>query len=132
MNPHVGTLVQLFVIKEKKERMLALAAKPKRRYDFRHDLLHDKRSLDPKTLHQLPLSGAGVSAIAKALRGAGAGERAYCISAILAVDDRELSLVEALTAVVGRSEDSIVFALNSRTAYYENHEGEQYILQRRL
>lgn len=132
MNAYVKILVPLFVKKEKRDRMLILAAKQQRRFDFRHDLLHDVRSLDPKTLTQLPVSGSSVSAIAKALRAAGAGERAYCISAIFAVDDRELGLVEALTAVVGRSADSIVFAINSRTAYYENHEGEQYILQRKL
>jgi hypothetical protein len=129
MNAHVETLVQLFVKKEKRERMLALASKAQRRSDFRHDLLHDTRSLDPKALTQLPASGASVDTIMKALRAAGAGDRAYCISEVIDIDDHEMRIVDALRAVVGKSEDSIVFAIGSRAAYYENHEGEQYILQ---
>lgn len=131
MNAHVEMLVQLFVKKEKRERMLALASKAQRRSDFRHDLLHDTRSLEPKALTQLPPHGSSVEAITKALRAAGAGPLAYCISEVLDVDDREMPLVAALKAVVGRSEDSIVFAIGSRAAYYENHEGEQYILHRK-
>jgi hypothetical protein len=131
MNPHVDALVHLFVKKDKRERMLTLAAKANRRSDFRHDLLHDARSLDPATLSPLPANATGVATIAKALRAAGAGDRAYCISDVIDADDRELRLVDALELVVGKEQDSIVFAVGSRVAYYENHEGEQYLLQRR-
>jgi len=129
MNANIEVLVQLFVRKEKRARMLTLAVK--RRGDFRHDLLHDLRSLDPATVSPLPASAASVDAIAKALRMAGAGERAYCISDFIDEDDRELGLIDALVLVVGKERDSLVFPIGSRVAYYENHEGEQYILRRR-
>lgn len=130
MNAHVEMLVQLFVRKEKRERMLTLAAKASRRDDFRHDLLHDTRSLDPAVLAPLP-TNIDVDAVAKALRAAGAGDRAYCISDAFDVDDRELRLLEALELVFDKWRDSIVFAVGSRAAYYENHEGERYLLRRR-
>lgn len=131
MNPHVAALVQLFVKKDKRERMLMLAVKASRRGDFRHDLLHDRRSLDPAVQSPLSAPAATVDAIAKALRAAGAGDKVYCISDILDADDRELRLADALKLVVGREQDSIVFPIGSRVAYYENHEGEQLILHRR-
>lgn len=131
MNAHIEVLVQLFVKKDKRERMLTLAAKPNRRGDLRHDLLHDRRSLDPAVLIPLQAGAAGVDAIAKALRAAGAGARAYCISGVLDAEDRELDLVEALQLVVGRAEDSLVYPIGSRVAYYENHEREQYLLRRK-
>jgi hypothetical protein len=128
MNANIEVLVELFVKKDKRERMLALAAK--RRGDFLHDLLHDRRSLDPGTLSPLPAGAVSVDAIAKALRTAGAGDRVYCISEVIDADDRELRLVDALVLVVGKSEDSLVFPVGSRVAYYENHEGEQCLLKR--
>jgi hypothetical protein len=130
MDARIETIVQLFVKKDKRERILSLAAKAKRRGDLRNDLLHDRRSLDPEVLAPLA-QGADREAVAKALRAAGAKELAYCISEVIAADDRELALLDALSLVVGKAEDSLVFPLGSRVAYYENHEGEQYLLRRR-
>lgn len=130
MSSSVEIIVQLFVKKEKRDRLLTLAAKSSRRDDFRHDLLHDTRSLDPGVLLRLP-EGASVDAVVQALRAAGAGDRAYSISEVLDADDREWRLVDALRAVVGKAQDSLIFVLGTRAAYYENHEGEQFILQNR-
>jgi hypothetical protein len=127
MSSSVEVIVQLFVKKEKRERLLTLAAKASRRDDFRHDLLHDTRSLDPGVLVRLP-DGASVDAARKALRAAGAGEKAYSISEVLDADDRDWPVADALRAVVGKAQDSLVFVLGTRAAYYENHEGEQFIL----
>jgi hypothetical protein len=60
---HVETLIDLFVKKKKRERLRALAGKAGRRADLRHDLLHDRRSLDPAVLLALPdTDGAAVIA----------------------------------------------------------------------
>jgi hypothetical protein len=131
MNVSIEAIVQLFVRKEKRDRMITLAGKPSRRPDLRHDLLHDTRSLDPAVMTRLA-DGLSVDAVAKALRAASSsGQRAYSISEVLDADDKESSVVDALRAVVGRSQDSLVFVIGTRAAYYENHEGEQYILQNR-
>jgi hypothetical protein len=131
MNVNLEAVVQLFVKKEKRDRMITLAGKPSRRPDLRHDLLHDTRSLDPAVMTRLA-DGLTVDAIAKALRAASSsGTRAYSISEVIDADDQESSVIDALRAVVGRAQDSLVFVIGTRAAYYENHEGEQYILQGR-
>jgi hypothetical protein len=131
MNVNIEAIVQLFVKKEKRDRMITLAGKPSRRRDLRHDLLHDTRSLDPAVMTRLA-DGLSVDAVAKALRAASSsGQRAYSISEVLDADDQESSVIDALRAVVGRAQDSLVFVIGTRAAYYENHEGEQYILQNR-
>lgn len=130
MNPHIEMLVRLFVKRDKQERMLTLGHSRNRRADFRHDLLHDKRSLDPAVF--LPaLANATVDSVARALHSAGAGSHAYCISEIVGADDCELPLNEALVQIVGKSEDSLLFPVGSRVAYYENHEGDVHLLRRR-
>ena len=127
MSPHIATIVRLFVIKARRERLTELAAKAKRWNDFRHDLLHDTRSLEDAVL--VPLRNATLADVTRRL-GARTGERAYCISTRSEIDDRELDLGEALAATIGRMEDAIVFCPRSARAYYENHEGEQFILAR--
>ncbi len=129
MNPSIETIVRLFVRKEKRERVLTLAGNPRRRSDLIDVLLHDTRSLDPTALSALPPSGVTVEAIVLALRPAGADDVAYCISDVFDADDREVALSEALKLVVGRARDTLVFVPTARAAYYENHEGEQYILR---
>jgi hypothetical protein len=129
VSPSIETIVRLYVRKEKRERMLTLAANPKRRADFVDALLHDTRSLEPSALTPLPESGLTVEAIVQALRPAKASELAYCITDVFDADDRETPLVDALKLVVGRARDSLVFVSTARVAYYENHEGEQYVLR---
>jgi hypothetical protein len=130
MNPSVDAIVQLFVKKDKRERILSLAGKPKRRDDFRDDLLHDTRSLDPAVLAPLA-AGASAESVVKALRAKGAGDRAYCISTLSEVDDLELSLAEAMKIVFDRDRDTLVFPIGSSVAYYENHDGDKYVLHRK-
>lgn len=130
MDARIEAIARLFVKKEKRERILSLAGKAKRRGDLRSDLLHDRRSLDPDVLAPLA-AGATAESVAKAMRAAGAKDPAYCISEVIDADDRELPLVDALALVFGRSRDSLVFPVGSYVAYYENHEGERYLLRRR-
>src|SRR5690349_19727307 len=111
MNGNLEAIVQLFVRKEKRDRMINLAGKQSRRPDLRHDLLHDTRSLDPAVMTRLA-EGLTVDAIASALRAASSsGERAYSISEVIDADDRESSVIDALRAVVGRAQDSLVFVI---------------------
>jgi hypothetical protein len=111
--------------------MLALASKASRQSDFRDALLHDTRSLDPRVMRRLPASGSTAEGVLTEMRSVGAKGRAYCISAVLDANDRELDLLEALRLVVGRSSDSLVLAIGAPVAFYENHEGEQAVLHRK-
>ena len=130
VSPHVDLVVRLFVRKEKRGRILSLASSSKRRDDFRDALLHDTRSLAPETMKAL---GAELDAkgVFDALVAITPGARAYCISNVIdargsLLDDREEDLVTALSLVVGRERDALVFVLgadkSAHAAYYENHE----------
>lgn len=129
MSSHLELVIELFVKKEKRDRMRTLAGKASRRADLRHDLLHDRRSLDAAVLFALPESDT-VATIARALRAGGAGDRAYCICDFDELDDREVLLDEALARVVGSERDALVHPVGTRVAYYENHEGERHLLRR--
>jgi hypothetical protein len=127
MSPHIVHLVRLFVAKDKRERLLFLAAKPARWGDFCDAFLHDTRSLDKAVMTRVSARNEDLTALLAQLR-ATVSARAYCISSIADIDDRELPLGEALRAAVGRERDTLVFCLDSQRAYYENHEGEQFVL----
>ena len=117
-------LIERFVAKDKRERIAFLAGKPARRDDLRDALLHDTRSLARATMTPI---AADIPAILAALRAKPAA-MAYAISDILELDDRELPLGEALALAVGRSRDTMIACIATARAYYENHEGERYIL----
>jgi hypothetical protein len=61
------------------------------------------------------------------MRALGAKQRAYCVSTT-EDDDLETDLAQALNRLVGREVDALVLAVGAGVAYYENHEGEQFLL----
>jgi hypothetical protein len=130
MNPHDERVVALFGKKDKRERLLFLASSAARRSDFIDALLHDTRSLDRSQLTALEARDAEIAGVLLLLRGAATGP-AYCISAMREIDGREVALAEALRTCVGRAQDTLVFCLANESAYYENHEGEQFVLAKR-
>jgi hypothetical protein len=119
MNPTLERAITLFVRKEKQERMRALA---KRREDLRDAMLHDRRALDPTVLEPCP---ANVAATVAAMKKLGAGVNAF----VFDDEDAELPLLDAVTRVFGRERDAIV--VSNEVAFYENHEGERFLLKRR-
>lgn len=128
-SPHVEALITLFAAKDKRERLLFLASKPPRWGDLRDALLHDTRNLDLATLTPVA-KGADVAAVLRRLRGT-AKSVSYCISGIFELDAREVALGDALKAAMGRQRDTIVWCVESQVAFYENHEGEQFVLERK-
>lgn len=122
MHPALERAIALFVKKEKRERMHALA---KRRGDLRDSMLHDRRSLDPAVLLACPETPATTVV---AMRAKGAVGVAYCF-ADDENDDREMPLNEAVSAAFGRARDTLVIA--GDVAFYENHEGERFLLWRK-
>jgi hypothetical protein len=122
--------IRCFVEKDRQERYLALASKPKRRHDFIWDLAHDGRHLERGYMHRLRKEEATLVSVAALLRSLGAGDTCHVIAAAhLETDDREMSTAAALAAVVGKSGDSLLFFPSASLGYYENHEGEQFILR---
>jgi hypothetical protein len=120
-------IVNLFVIRERRARLLEFLASPKRYKDFVHELLNDPRSLDPKTVIELPGSEHFIEPILVRLRRMGAGREAYCFSET-EMDGQIGTLEEILEKVVGQGRGDIIFCIGTQLAYYEDHENERYIL----
>ncbi len=129
VSPHVETLVHSFAKKDKRERLLFLAERPSRWAEFCDAFLHDARSLDAAVMSAIATRDAEVESV---VRGLGGTPRSlsFAISTIAEIDDRELPLGEALRAAIGRQRDTIILCIDTRRAFYENHEGEQWLLGR--
>ncbi len=128
MNP-TADFIRCFVEKSRQSRYLALSANPKRRSEFIWALAHDGRHLEYTRMERLSGESASLTAVAERLKSLGASETCFVIAAAhLEPNNGEMSTFEALAAVVGKSEDTLLFFTQSSLAYYENHEGEQFIL----
>jgi hypothetical protein len=128
VSSHAERIVALFAKKEKRERLTFLASKADRWGDFCDALLHDTRSLDAAKMTRI--STTDREEILAQLR-AKADARAFCVSAIPDLDALELPVAKALEACVGRERDTLVFVVATERAYYENHEGDRYVLAAR-
>ncbi len=127
---HLEAVVELFVAKDKRERIRFLAGKPSRRGDLRQALLHDTRSLDRATLTPIATADANPASVVR-LMGAKPTAATYCISALDELDERDVALGDALTIAIGRQEDTLIYCPATRRAYLETHEGDRYLLSRR-
>lgn len=120
--------IRHFVQKERQKRYLALAESPKRYGDFVNDLLHDGRHLEHRKMRRL--HKASLSIISQDLHALGAGKTCYVLAAgPFDATQQEMNTAAALLAVVGSARDCLLFFPEALLAYYENHEGEQYILK---
>lgn len=121
--------MQAFARKDKRERLLFLAERPSRWSDFCDAFLHDARSLDPAVMHAIAARDAGVESVMHRLGGT-RRSMAFAISAIAEIDSLELLLGDALRAAIGRQRDTLILCIDTKRAFYENHEGEQWLLTR--
>ena len=119
-------IVELFVIKEKRNRLLEFIESPKRYRSFLLELLHDPRNLKPQCIIELPSNQQTFEIILQNLRKLGAGKKAYLVSTDYEADGKTGSLEEVLSS--SSSNGSIVYCLESNLGYYEGHEGWGYIL----
>jgi len=120
-------VIDLFARKEKRERLIALSEKASRRADFLDAFLHDRRSLDPRVL--APLAPHGLSVDRIVAQVGKASDAAHCLGGVGDDDGRDATLVTLLTANALRSRDLLIYDLVTRRAYYENHEGECFVLR---
>ena len=82
-------------------------------------------------MRRLPEADAASSKVAALLKSLGAGPRCFVVAAEHEeFDNCEASTASVLDAVVGKFGDNIVFFPSVGLAYYENHEGERYVLRR--
>ena len=126
-----AALVDAFVVPTKRERVLALLSKPKRRGDVL-DTLYHHAPLDPRCMTRVASHEQSARGIEALLRARGAPDLCYVISTDRTLDATTVQLSTALSRIVGRGEGTIVSCIRGRLGYFEAEDaGERYLLERR-
>lgn len=120
-------IVDLFVIKERRNRFKEFIESDKSYRSFLLELLNDPRNLKPECIIELPNNQQTFEIILQNLHKLGAGKKAYLVSADYEVDGKIGSLEEVLDSV--SSQGSIIYCLESNLGYYEGHHNWRYILR---
>lgn len=120
-------IIEIFVVKEKHNRFLEFLSSNKKYDDFLHELLNDPRNINPSCIAEKLKGYQEKSEIVQKLRQLGAGKEAYIVSENWEADGKTGGLEEIVSLVHGGGD--IVYCLDSKTGYYEGHEGWRYILK---
>ena len=125
---HTEAVLRAFIRPERVPRYMALLAKPGGRAKLRAKLAH-LRDLDLRFAH--PVTEATPEVLERLLKAEGAGDTCYCLSENAELDDRVVSLRQALQEVVGYQMGTFLSCLPGGLAYFEG-EGprERYLLRR--
>ena len=124
-------LINSFVLRERRERMLEFHSNPKRRAKATAALAHFA-DLDPRWVVALRSDEQTPSAIERTLRQLGAGDLCHVVSENHAIDGKRLPLKSALDQVVGQGMGTLLSCVPGVLAYFEGEgPSERCILARR-
>jgi hypothetical protein len=125
---HDQALIAAFVKRSKRDRYREILSDPKLRRNFTGKLAHFN-DFDPA--YRLPFEGRKLNAdsVARELLKRKSPSTVFAISEDPSMDQKELALVDALRAVVGRGMGTVLSCLPGRLAFVET-EDERYILER--
>jgi hypothetical protein len=127
---HEESFVRAFVVPAKRQRLVELLSKPKRRKNVLDTLAHFT-DLDPRFQIPIPSFAQSAPAIEGLLRGRGAPGECYVISESAALDGRFLALAEALRLIVGQGMGTLLSCIPGRLGYYEGEGPEDRCLLER-
>jgi|SRR5215469_16388156 len=125
---HEEALVRAFILPQRRDRYLEMVAKPKKRQVFTESLAHFKH-LDMRFAVRIPPNQQHANEIAKILKSKGAPATCYAFSEWDEIDGRDISLDDALKAVVGGGMGTFLSCIPGRLAYFED-EDQRWILER--
>jgi hypothetical protein len=127
---HTEAVISAFIKPERAPRYLALLSKRDGRAKLRAKLAH-LADLDPRFARSVAGADATPEALERLLQAQGAPSVCYCLSENSELDNRELSLGDALRQVVGYGMGTFLSCLPGRLAYFEG-EGprERYLVRR--
>jgi hypothetical protein len=127
---HEAAFIRAFVTPTKRERVVELLSKPKRRREFLKALAHFG-DLDSRFCVQIPSAEQSASGIASLLQKRGAPAECYLISEDLALDGKSMPLSDALQKVVAYGMGTLVSCIPGRLGYYEGEaRGDRCLLER--
>lgn len=124
----VARIIQLFVLPERRHRLMGFLHSQKRYTQLLDELLHDARYIDSRILYEIPSNHRDVDKVASMLKKAGVQGEAYLVGHCGPLEDGTRGdFYELLKHCCGSMTDSLVFSTGSEIAYYEGHEGFGYI-----
>lgn len=120
--------IAAFVKRSKRDRYREILCNPRLRHKFTNQLAHFT-DFDPKYRLPIPSNKLFANNIAAELQRRHSPNIVLAISEDPALDQKELLLVEALEAIVGRGMGTILSCIPGRLAFVET-EDERFILER--
>lgn len=130
LDPHEEGFVGAFIARDRRDRVRGQLRHHKRRRKYL-DRLNHTPDLDDRFASRVPRAEQHAPEILALLRARGAPDACFAISGLGDLDGAELSLEEALSAVVGRGVGTILSCIPGRLAYYEGEEpGDRFLLER--
>jgi hypothetical protein len=127
---HTEAVISAFIKPERAPRYMALLTKRGGRAKFRAKLAHFA-DLDPRFASSVSGTDATPEALERLLKAQGAPSVCYCLSENSDLDNRELSLGDALMQVVGYGMGTFLSCLPGQLAYFEGEgQREHYVLRR--
>ena len=128
---HEAAFIRAFITPSKRERLVELLGKPKRRRDILRTLYHFA-DLDPRFISRVPAADDSVEGIEALLRSKGAPNLCYAISIDSDLDGRTVALGEALTRIHGLGSGTLLSCVPGSLGYFEGEGiGARYVLERR-
>lgn len=126
-----AAFIRAFIIPTKRERLVELLGKPKRRRDVLRTLYHFA-DLDPRAISKIPTAEDSAEGIEALLRSKGAPDLCYAISTDPELDGRTVTLREALTRIHALGNGTLLSCVPGSLGYFEGEDiGARYVLERR-
>lgn len=124
------SIINSFILPNRKERYLSLLNARGGRDKIRHTFPHF-RDFDPRFIVSIPHVAHRADDVELRLRERGAPRECYIWSESSSLDDRSISLQEALLKIIGWTPGTILLCVPGRLGYYEGEdENERFILAR--
>ena len=130
MNVHEEQFARSFIVPERRARYLSLLESERGRKKLLAGFYHC-HDLDSRFAQPVPSNHQSAQAIEQLLKSKGAPATCYVMSADTSLDNREMSLSEALEETVGGDGGTFISCIAGKLAYFELEPFDgRYILER--
>ena len=130
LNPHEEQFARAFVVPEKRARYLSLLESQRGRKKLLNGLNHC-HDLDPRFAKLISSNEQSEQSIANLLMQKGAPDKCHVMSDNPDIDNREMSLTDALSKTVAMDSGTLISCIPGKLAYFEMEGFDgRYILER--
>lgn len=124
-------IINDFVAKRFRDRMLFFAHSEKRQSDLYRELLHVPAAFDAECIVTIPPNKQNTDDVVDLMQQMGASDRCWVYSIAVEDDAKIISLKDALEQVFGQCIETILYFENQGLAYYEGGHCDRLILKKR-